>query len=342
MNFLEAEELGVSQPKRCDTCKHCTRCSHRAEHMSKKEAAELVMIEQNVTLDPSNKRVMIRYPAKGDLSQLKDNRRQAIGCAAFQEKKLAKNKTRDLYNAEFQGYVDRGVFKELSKDEMEAWDGPVNYISHHGVPKPSSVSTALRVVSNSSLKNDQSGGLSYNDLLVKGPNSLQPLLQVQADFRTLPNVVTWDYAKAYNTVLTYPEEMHMRRLVWRDSEDEPWKTYGINRMHFGDRPAAAGLEVAKKKVAEYGRSVDSQTADIIMRGYVDDGLGGGEEEVVKKLVGDESFGTGPLEETGGVTGHSTAAFLSPSKPKYTGTVAKIMGLGGFQIKYMIRNGEKKT
>ena len=53
-------------------------------------------------------------------------------------------------------------------------------------------------------------------------------------------MVTWDYAKAYNTVLTYPEDMHMRRLVWRESEDEPWKTYGINRMHFGDRPAAAG------------------------------------------------------------------------------------------------------
>ena len=32
--------------------------------MSKKEAGELVMIEQNVTLDPSNKKVMIRYPAK--------------------------------------------------------------------------------------------------------------------------------------------------------------------------------------------------------------------------------------------------------------------------------------
>ena len=149
---------------------------------------------------------------------------------------------------------------------MEAWDGPVNYISHHGVPKPSSVSTALRVVSDSSLRNDQSGGVSYNDLLVIGPNSLQPLLQVQADFRTLPNVVTWDYTKAYNTVLTYPEEMHMRRMVWRESKDKPWKTYGINRMHFGDRPAAAGLEVAKKKVAEYGRPVDSQTADIIMRG----------------------------------------------------------------------------
>ena len=130
-------------------------------------------------------------------------------------------------------------------------------------------------MSNSSLKNTQSGGVSYNDLLVKGPNSLQPLLQVIADFRTLLNVVAWDYAKAYNTVLTYPEEMHMRCLVWRYSKDEDWKIYGINRMHFGDRPAAAGLEVAKKKVAEIGRNIDSQTADIIMRGYVDDGLGRG-------------------------------------------------------------------
>ena len=44
-NFLEAEELGVGQPRRCDTCEHCVRCSHRAEHMTRREAAELVMIE---------------------------------------------------------------------------------------------------------------------------------------------------------------------------------------------------------------------------------------------------------------------------------------------------------
>ena len=113
-----------------------------------------------------------------------------MGCAAALERKLSKNETREIYNAEFQGYVNRGVFKELGDAEMEAWDGPVNYISHHEVPKPSSVSTALRIVSNSSLKNTQSGGISYNDLLIKGPNSLQPLLQVQADFRTLPHVAS--------------------------------------------------------------------------------------------------------------------------------------------------------
>ena len=87
-NFLEAEELGVGQPRRCDTCKHCVRCSHRAEHMTRREAAELVMIEQNVTVDPANKCVRIRYPTKGDLRQMRDNRGQAIAYAAALERKL--------------------------------------------------------------------------------------------------------------------------------------------------------------------------------------------------------------------------------------------------------------
>ena len=67
----------MGQPKRCDTCKHCVRCSYRVEHKTKMEAAKLAMIEQNVTVDPPNKCVRIRYPTKGDLCQLKDNRGQA-------------------------------------------------------------------------------------------------------------------------------------------------------------------------------------------------------------------------------------------------------------------------
>merc|ERR1712082_209479 len=99
----ETEELVVTQPKQ-------------------EEAAELVLIEQNVTLDPANKNVKIRYPAKGDLTQLQDNRGQAIGCAVSLERKLSKDKTREIYNAEFLGYVERELFKELTQDEMRDWD----------------------------------------------------------------------------------------------------------------------------------------------------------------------------------------------------------------------------
>ena len=120
--------------------------------MTKVEAAELAMLEQNVTVDLANKRVSSRYPTKGDHSQFRDNQGQAMGCAMSLERRLTQNKIRRLYNTEFRGYVEGGVYRELTKHEMESWGGPVDYISHHGVPKPSSVTTALRLVSNSSLK----------------------------------------------------------------------------------------------------------------------------------------------------------------------------------------------
>ncbi len=131
------------------------------------------------------------------------------------EKNLQKEGLLELYNTKVQGYIDRGVFWELEDKEMEDWVGPVNYITHHGVRKLQSTTTALRVISNSSLKNNQAGGLSYNDILPMGPNSLNPLLQVLVAWRAYIEVVTRDYAKAYNTIETFPEELHMRRLVWR-------------------------------------------------------------------------------------------------------------------------------
>ena len=65
-------------------------------------------------------------------------------------------------------------------------------MSHHGVPKPRSTATTLRVVCNSSLDNDNCG-VSYNDLLPKGPNTLVPLLQVLITWRIYEEVVIWDH-----------------------------------------------------------------------------------------------------------------------------------------------------
>ena len=130
---------------------------------------------------------------------------------------------------------------------MEAWDGPVNYVTHHGVAKPESVTTSLRVVCNSSLNNN---GVSLNNILLKGPNSLNPLLQSLTKWRTHEETVVWDYEKAYHTIHTHPPEMHLCWLVWRFSPEDEWETYGVDRMMFGDKPATTALEVVKRKVAD--------------------------------------------------------------------------------------------
>ena len=268
-------------------------------------------------------RVHMKYPVKKDLSVLRDNRAQAIGFQTGVNKRLDREGLRELYDKEIQGYVLRGVFKPLSPEEIASWKGPVNYVSHHGVKKPHSVSTALRVVSNSSLRNNQAGGVALNDLLMKGPNVIRPIIQAQLDWRGLREVVVWDYAKAYNTVWTGPEEMHVRRLVHKMSDEGDWTTYGINKMHIGDRPAATGLEVAKDLVANTGLDLDPPTVHQLKRGYVDDGNGGGTLDMVKKLVGNEEYSE------------------SDDSWSYDGTVATIMKRGGFRIKYMIHNGEAR-
>ena len=318
--FAECEEMGVGQARRCGACATCQKCSELRQHISRKEEKELLMIQNGMYLDTESKQVKFHYPFINDPSVLVDNRFRAEAVAAKLEKRLISAGELEDYNKEMEGYVHRGTFKELSEEEMKRWAGIINYVSHHGVPKPGAT-TALRVVSNSSFPNN-SAGVSYNDLLPKGPNSLVPLFEALIRWRSYEQCVVWDITKAYNTVVTFPEEKHARRLLWRwGNKNAPWSTFGIDRMHFGDRPAMCGLENAKVLVADAGKEIDEDAACMIKRGYVDDCAGGGSKATVDRLIGKETWEDG--------------------KPKYDGTVQQILGLGSFGVKVMVRSGEAR-
>ena len=83
-NFLEAEELGIQQLRRCTRCKNCCRCKEEAVSLSRTESAEIAIIEESVYLvldEPHRQtgKLTMSYPTKGDLVLLKENRPQAIG-----------------------------------------------------------------------------------------------------------------------------------------------------------------------------------------------------------------------------------------------------------------------
>ena len=319
--FSECEELGVHQPRRCDNCSLCTKCLVRSQELSRKEKQELGQIKANMTVDEEAKKVTFHYSLLKDPYLLKDNKGQAIAIARKLEDRLIKSDTIAAYNEALKDFLDRGVLRHIPEEEIKAWDGPVNYIRHHGVEKVQSVSTKLRVVSNSSLDNCNQG-FSYNDMLPKGPNGLVPLNQAIVYWRSEDQCVVWDLKKAYNSIHTFNEELHCRRLVWRwGDQDADWITYGFTRMHFGNRPAMCGLEVAKSKLADLGYTIDPEAALMIKKGYVDDGTGGGSKATVDWLIGEETWVDG--------------------EPRYSGTVAQIMSIGSLEIKCMVRNGEDR-
>ena len=110
-------------------------------------------------------------------------------------------------------------------------DGPVNWITHHDVLKDSTT-TPIRLVSNSSFPN---GSTALNDLLVKGPNTLNCLLKNLVRFRGYEVSLVSDISKSYNSIKTGEVERHVRRYWFRFSQNEPWKVYSANCIMFGDR-----------------------------------------------------------------------------------------------------------
>ena len=144
--------------------------------------------------------------------------------------------------------MDRGGVVRLSKAELDEWKGPQNYISHHGVEKPSAT-TPLRVVTNSSLNN---AGNSLNGCLISGPNSLNSMLDIALRFRCFECALVWDLSKAYNALKTGPVERHLRRFIWRFSPSEDWQDFAFDCVAFGDLPAANFLEIGRNLTADAG------------------------------------------------------------------------------------------
>ena len=79
---------------------------------------ELNLIKLNMVLDAEAKQVRMRYPYIKDPALLVDTRDQVTAMVKKLEERLAKAGQLEAFNAEIEGYVHRGAFKELSEVEM--------------------------------------------------------------------------------------------------------------------------------------------------------------------------------------------------------------------------------
>ena len=182
LDFITTEGFGVTVPKSCDNCKNCKVCKYEAHRLSMEEKRDLQTLRASLKLDPIEQVWTTPYPCKVDPSILKNNKEQALALVQKTEKRLLKDPpTATKYNEQFREFLNIGTFVEISKEEDEAWKGPVFHVNPHEVYKPDSPSTPVRIVVNSSL---QFQGVSPNDVWIKGPNSLSDMFSILLKFRT--------------------------------------------------------------------------------------------------------------------------------------------------------------
>ena len=310
-SFWEGECLGVLPPKKCGKCLRCTDCSDQGLIHSRREQEELDMLQQGVQL--VNGQIHVSYPFRRDPNCLPNNRNAVVKMAEKMETRLLKSGFYETYNQEIQKALDRGAAIKLTEQEIADWKGPVNYIAQHGVIQDS-VTTPFRVVSNSSLKN---GTYSLNECLIRGPNSLNSMLDISLRFRCHQEGMVFDLTKAYNRLKTGPVERHLRRFVWRFSPKDDWIDFALDSVAFGDLPAANCLEIGRNKTAEAGSHIDANAARKLKNdSYVDDGVTGGSIEEVSRMKG-ERLGDG----------------------SFSGTIPQILKLGDLKLKVIVSTGE---
>ena len=73
---------------------------------------------------------------------LQDNKVVIFAILKNTERRFLKNRSHtETYQIQIMDMMQRTVARKLSKEEIEEYDGPVQYISHHEVLKKDSLST---------------------------------------------------------------------------------------------------------------------------------------------------------------------------------------------------------
>jgi hypothetical protein len=148
--------MGTDLPRRCASCQKWGECKFRMDSLTFKEEGLKFNGERSAT-----------YPLHIPQSTLQNNYEQVYKYTLAQEKRLAKQRQTQEFNAEFSKTVECGVFKEIGQEEMAAWD----YISMVEAFKEGPHSTTPLRICICSLRQPKPVSLPLNDCPIKGPSA---------------------------------------------------------------------------------------------------------------------------------------------------------------------------
>lgn len=198
-------------------------------------------------------------------------------------KKLDRDKQlKILYCGFMREYLELGHMQKI--DDLSDGKFGSYYIPHHGVLKPESTTTKLRVVFNASQKT--SNGVSLNDILMNGGFVQKSLLSVMLKHRLFKFAFSVDIVKMYRQLKMNHNFTSLLRILWKWEKDDPVEVYELKTVTYGTKDAPFNAMRTLNKIAEDNLSKFPLAARVLLKGfYVDNGLYGADsvDEAVKMI-----------------------------------------------------------
>ena len=282
--FEDVESAGSLITYRCVKCRKCAecRCSERIELVSIREEIEQDIIENSVAIEDGA--AVASLPIiKDPLTYLAPNKGAALSVYNSVVRNLNK-KGKESHKmavikseAKLQemGFVDYVRNLSAAQQAMLA-DNPIqNFFPWHVVENENSVTTPTRLVFNGTLPTPSSYCL--NDILAKGHNSLNKLVEIF--IRWFFNVFAFhcDVAKAYNSVKLREEFWCFQRYIFQKDldpncipEEKVIKTLIYGAKSSGNQTESAIRKTAKLSQLEFPRVCNIIHDDM----YMDDCMSG--------------------------------------------------------------------
>ena len=224
--FEEVENAASEMLYRCIDCRDCQKCKNdeRIESVSIKEEIEQDIINHSVTVDRIHGITEAKLPLiENPVYKLAPNKTKALAVYNSQLKRLSKHPEdkQDVIRSEAKlqelGHVEY-VCNLTEEQQSKLKENPVqNFIPWSVVWKDNSLSTPCRVVFNASLPTET--GLSLNDILAKGRNNMNLLVEIFIRWRSHAFAFHTDVQKMYNTVKLREEDWSLQRYIWHHNLD---------------------------------------------------------------------------------------------------------------------------
>lgn len=229
----------------------------------------------------SDGRYVVYLPTKPNITDLGDTK--AMACKRFEnlEKKLSTNPELKLQYQQFmQEYIDLGHMTLTPTTTLQDID---YFMPHHGVLKPTSSTTKLRVVFDASASS--TSGLSLNNVLKIGPTVQPQLFDILLRFRKHQYAFSADINKMYRQVLIDDSQHRLQQILWRSNTNDDISAFSLKTVTYGTASAPYLATRALSQLANDERTKFPKAAEVTtMDFYVDDVLSGSDSLQEAKTI----------------------------------------------------------